>query len=83
MSRKGRNVNIGIGDLVYPDNAHLKKAMGVCLVLYMCKTQKTWHRKVELMSLSTGRIVIIPYLHLRDSIEIISKAERKLNKNRI
>jgi len=68
-------VKVSVGDLIYPDSAHLKQALGVCLVIDICKTKKMWHRKLELLSLSTGRTVIVPWLHLRDSVKVISKAK--------
>ena len=64
-----------VGDLIYCDNGQLKETLGVCLIIDMCKTKKTWHRKLEVMSLTTGRCLVIPYISIKHCIEVVSKAK--------
>lgn len=67
-------MNLQIGDLVYCDEGHLAHALGVCVIIKMSETKKTWHRMLDLVSLKTGRHIVVPYVNIKHSLRVVSES---------
>lgn len=67
-------MNLNIGDLIYCDEEHLAHALGVCLIVDMSKTKKSWHKMLDLISLRTGRHIVVPYVNIKHSLRVISES---------
>ena len=65
-----------VGDLIYCDREHLANALGVCVIIAMSPTKKTWHRMLDLVSLSTGRHIVVPYINIKHSLRVISEGRQ-------
>lgn len=72
MKADNLTIHPQVGDLIYCDKEHLANAFGVCVIVAMSQTKKTWHRMLDLVSLKTGAHFVVPYVNIKHSMRVVS-----------